>query len=75
MLKVRRIKTASTQDIENALTDLPENSFRQLIPLGKAIGNKELYLVVFELTEEQAENWVDTYKEIDTPPVYQFMDY
>ena len=59
MLKVRRFKATGTGTIEDALADLPEGSFRQLVVLPNSNSYQESYMVVFELTEEQAKNWTE----------------
>lgn len=74
MLKVRRFTAGTEAEIEEALADLPENSFKQLLPLGKAVGMKEVYMAIFELTEEQAKTWTPTYTPAKTT-ARQFVDY
>lgn len=74
MIRIRKFKAGNDAEIEAALTDLPENSFRQLIPMGKVVGLKELYMVVFELTEEQEKTWTPTYALVETT-ARQFVDY
>lgn len=74
MLKVHKFKATDTDTIEKALAALPEGSFRQLIHLPNSTGYSEVYMVVFELTEEQAKTWThDTTLVKKTRPT--FTDY
>lgn len=74
MLKVRRFKATGTGTIEDALADLPEGSFRQLVVLPNSNSYQESYMVVFELTEEQAKNWTEADTEVNiTRP--KFIEY
>ncbi len=74
MIKVRRFKAGDETEIEQALADLPEGSFRQLEKVGEAVGRKTLYIVIFELTEEQAKTWTPTYTPVEKT-TRQFVDY
>lgn len=74
MIKVRRFKAGDEKEIEAALADLPMGSFRQLTSVGAAVGNKTIYMVIFELTEEQAKTWTPTYKPVEKSQTH-FIDY
>lgn len=75
MLRTRRFKAADDKDIQYAMSDLPANSFRQLIPMGKALMGRELYLIIFELTEEQEQTWQPTFVQPEPHSTNQFSDY
>lgn len=75
MLRTRRFNAVDEKEIEAAMADLPENSFRQLIPVGKALAGREIYLLIFELTAEQEKTWTPTYVQPAVRQANRYIDY
>lgn len=61
MIKTYNLKIKNSDTINEVLTSLPDNSFRQLLPLENFGGNRPNYMLIIELTEEQEKTWTPTF--------------